>query len=379
MAENMATIRKRVWETKDGAPKVRWLCDYRDAENRRRFETFLKKKDAEARLTDIRSELKLGIHTPSSDSLTVAEAAKIWLTAPRPRPLERATLRNYEDYVNRYIVPLLGRYKLSKLSTALIVGFRDAMLKRTSPVTTRKVLLALKGTLKEAKLRGLVAQNNALDVTVEIDDRDEELLEIGRGIPTKEEVRTLIDASTGRWRPFIHVLAFAGLRASEARGLTWDDVDLDASTITIRQRADRFNAIGRPKSKAGRRTIPLGPMVTNVLKEWRRRLPVGKSGLVFPSQADTPMLHSNIVNLWFRPLQKKVGIVDRDGRPKYGLHILRHFAASHWIDLEFQPKQIQTMMGHASITMTYDRYGHLFPSHEADQAKLAKGELSILG
>jgi integrase len=99
---------------------------------------------------------------------------------------------------------------------------------------------------------------------------------------------------------------------------------------------------------------------------------------VFPSQADTPLLHSNIVNLWFRPLQRKLGIVGSDHHPKYGLHALRHFCASHWIDLEFQPKKIQEMMGHASVTMTYDRYGHLFPSPEADQAKLEKGELSIL-
>jgi len=351
--------------------------DYKDREGQRRFQTFKLKRQADAALTKIQGELQAGTHTPQATSQTVREAAELWYKRCLAKN-ERATMRDYRRFLDSYILPELGRHKLSALTKPGVALFRDRLEDKTSKITARKVLIALKGILKEAELRGMVSQNVALGVTVEISDRDKERLEIGRGIPTKEEVKTLIEASTGRWRPFIVTLAFAGLRASEARGLTWDGVDLEKRTITIRQRADRFNEIGAPKSKAGRRTIPLGPMVTNVLKEWRLKLPTGKSNLVFPSQADTPLLHSNIVNLWFRPLQRKLGIVASDGNPRYGLHALRHFCASHWIDLEFQPKKIQEMMGHASVTMTYDRYGHLFPSPEADQAKLEKGELSIL-
>jgi len=78
-------------------------------------------------------------------------------------------------------------------------------------------------------------------------------------------------------------------------------------------------------------------------------------------------------------MQKKAGIVDRAGNPKYKLHSLRHFCATYWIDLGYQPKKIMTMMGHASIVMTFNVYGSLFADPEGDQEKLNKGELSILG
>ena len=65
-----------------------------------------------------------------------------------------------------------------------------------------------------------------------------------------------------------------------------------------------------------------------------------------------------------------------DGKPKYtGLHVLRHFYASWCIDRKLAPKVVQERLGHSSITMTYDRYGHLFPrgddAEEIDAAERA--------
>src|SRR5262249_54808746 len=151
---------------------------------------------------------------------------------------------------------------------------------------------------------GMVSQNVAAGVTVKKNkngrDRDAEpsqhQLLVGRDIPTKEEVKALIDtAREGKWRTLLIVLAFCGLRASESRGLTWTDdeglplVDLEKRTLTVQSRIDRYNERGAPKSAAGHRTIPLSPMVTNTLRAWRLRLKTNKSGLVFPSQADTPL------------------------------------------------------------------------------------------
>jgi integrase len=377
-AENMATVRKRSWETKDGTAKVSWLVDYRDAEGNRRFETFTRQKDAKARLNDIVSELKLGIHTANSSSMTLAAAAKLWLDAGATRN-ERATMRNYKDYVDRHIQPLLGRYKLSKLTVPVIAAFRDRLLEKTSPTTTRKVLIALKGILKKAKLDGLVAQNNASDVTVEERKRDKRKLEVGRDIPSVEEVNTILANAAGRWRPFFVTAVFGGLRSSELRGLRWSDVELDKRVLHVRQRADRWGTIGMPKSEAGQRKLPLSPSVVNALRDWKLRCPKSEAGLVFPTTVGTPMLHSNICNLWFYPLQRKLGIVDDTGRHKYGLHALRHFYASWLIDQNFAPKKIQTWLGHASITMTFDTYGHLMPSDEDDHEKLATAELRIVG
>jgi len=65
-------------------------------------------------------------------------------------------------------------------------------------------------------------------------------------------------------------------------------------------------------------------------------------------------------------------------RPKYGIHALRHFCASWLIEQGFSPKRLQALLGHSSIQMTFDRYGHLFPSLEDDHAKFAAGELALV-
>ena len=93
---------------------------------------------------------------------------------------------------------------------------------------------------------------------------------------------------SGRWRPLLLTAIFTGLRASELRGLRWADVDLKLGELHVRQRADRYNAIGRPKSAAGERTIPLAPMLVNTLREWKLACPKSELDLAFPTASGRP-------------------------------------------------------------------------------------------
>ena len=88
------------------------------------------------------------------------------------------------------------------------------------------------------------------------------------------------------------------------------------------------------------------------------------------------MPHSNLSRALGR-LQRRSDVVAPNGRP-YHPHAFRHFAASWLIDQGFQPKRVQTILGHSSIVMTLDVYGHLFPADD-DQERLAAGELRIIG
>lgn len=101
--------------------------------------------------------------------------------------------------------------------------------------------------------------------------------------------------------------------------------------------------------------------------------------LVLPSDSGGVESHSTLYHRVFRPLQVTCGIVGANGKAKYGLHALRHFCASQLIEQGFTPKRLQAILGHSSIQMTYDVYGHLFPSPEDDQAKMAAAELSVVG
>ena len=215
-------------------------------------------------------------------------------------------------------------------------------------------------------------------------------LKAGRDFPDKAEINAILKAASGRWRPLIVTAVFTGLRASELRGLRWMDLDLDRPLLHVRQRADAWGTMGAPKSEAGERDIPLVPMVANTLKEWKLTCPrrKGSLDLVFPNGAGNVERHANFCARSWYPLQIEIGLteetgeIDAEGQPilraKYGFHTLRHFFASWLLAEGFSLKKAQGMLGHATMAMTADTYGHLLPDLENDAAKMAAGELALV-
>jgi integrase len=182
-------------------------------------------------------------------------------------------------------------------------------------------------------------------------DRHKKKLRIGVDIPTPDEIRAIINAASGRWRPLLLTAIFTGLRASELRGLRWLDVDLSKGELHVHQRADRWNRIGDPKSEAGQRAVPLPPTLVSELRAWKLQCPKkdGKLGLAFPNRQGNPEFHGNIVGRWLLPTILAAGVTlpeldshgtpkrDQQGKPivkpKYsGLHAFRHFFASWCIN-----------------------------------------------
>ena len=386
----MASIRRRRW-THRGESKSAWVADYVDQSGTRRLKTFPAKKAADAFLVTARHEVRSGLHTPDSVSITVAKAAELWLSHAESEGLERSTIAQYRAHVIHHIKPLLGSVRLSNLTAPKVQEFADELVKTRSRVLARKVLSSLKAIVTHAQRSGNVAQNVARAVSIKVSKRARKKVLP----PTKAELLAVLACAEGRWLPLIQVAALTGLRASELRGLTWSDVDFSAKVLRVRRRADAWGAIGPLKSEAGRRDVPLPPSLLNTLKEWKLACPKGELDLVFPNGAGGIESHSNIVNRGFGPVQIRAGIVraakpepaDVAGvaneesapvRPKYGLHALRHFYASWLIDEGFPPKRVQTLLGHSSIGMTLDIYGHLFPDSDGDLKRLAAAEQALL-
>ena len=171
---------------------------------------------------------------------------------------------------------------------------------------------------------------------------------------------------------------FTGMRISELRGLTWKAVNLDRRVIRVCQRADEYCEIGLPKSRAGAREIPMAPTVFNTLVEWKARGFESPLELVFPNSVGKVQNYSNIYNRVYKPMLVEQGIVGDDGKAKFGIHALRHAAASLFIEQGWNPKKIQTLLGHASINMTMDVYGHLFENAEEDVLMFEKLENDLL-
>lgn len=178
------------------------------------------------------------------------------------------------------------------------------------------------------------------------------------------------------------------------RGLPWRCIDLKAGTVTVEQRADLKNVIGPPKSEAGYRTVPLPSSAVAALKVWKVACPPTDQDIVFPSLAKRVMSHQYMnVNI-MGVIQLAAGIADpvmKDGKPaldkeqqpimaqRYTLHGFRHAAASLWIEQRVNPKRVQKWMGHSSIQVTFDTYGHLFDQADQDNAIAAAIEMEILG
>src|SRR5262245_66491857 len=204
--------------------------------------------------------------------------------------LERTTLDSYRQHASLHIIPILGAMKLSALTTAAIRDLEDKLrAKKVSPVMTRRVLTSLGSMLADAQERGLVAQNVVRNLRSGRRGKDTKRqngkLKVGVDIPTREEIRALVEHLSGRWRPLLLTAIFTGLRASELRGLTWADVDLKRGELHVRQRTARYGVMGKPKSHAGERSVPLSPIVVNTLREWKAKCPRGSLGLVFPNGA----------------------------------------------------------------------------------------------
>lgn len=377
----MASIRKRTLPS----GKIVWQCDYRDGGGARRSRQFPMKKDADAFLVKARSEVAQGIHAPDSTSITIAEAAALWLARGASEGLEQSTLDSYGQHVELHIKPLIGATKLSRMSVPSVQAFADELSKTRSRAMVKRVITSLSGIFSEAQRRGLAAQNPVSAVRIRMPKRDV----VRPEMPSKEELRAILQGAKPKWKPLIWTATFTGLRGSELRGLKWEDVDLKEGILHVRRRLDKNMKFGPPKSEAGTRDIPLAPSVVTILREWKLACPKSEHDLVFPNGVGNPEHHQNILNRGFFPLQMSVGVtidsgkVDKDGnavmKAKYSLHALRHAAAALFIEQGMKPKRVQALMGHSSIQITFDLYGYLFPSEEEDQAAMKAIEARLIG
>jgi integrase len=372
------SVRRRAWTTAQGERREAWIVDYTDQDGDRHIETFERKKDAEARHDVVRIDVRKGEHVAPSKSETVAEAAERWIKRVEANGRERGTLQQYRQHLDLHILPRIGGIKLAHLTAAKIETFRDDLLASMSRPLARKVLTSLKSILKVAKRPQV-----AVDVSIAADKRRQRL-EAGKDFPTPAEAKRLLAAAAAadtRPRTVLVVAISTGLRASELRGLRWRDVDLKHGEIHVRQRADRFNTIGTPKSASSVRKIGFGAHTLAALREWKLACPKGEADLVFPTAGGKVEQHRQLLYS-LDPVMLAAHVVDRDGRPKYGLHAMRHFFASWCINRkadggrELPPKNVQELLGHSSIMITLDVYGHLFPTGN-DRAELTAAEATL--
>jgi integrase len=403
----MATIKKRKWTDPEGVKREAWQIRFVDQNGKQRAKQFRLKKDADAYLTSVRPQVREGTYTPESTSKSIREAADAWIGRAKAEGLERSTIEAYERERDHALALLDPETKLARITTARCEQLRDELLKAHSRPMARKILKTFKSIMKDAKRRGMVAQNVAADTTIGTAKRHKRRLEVGVDIPTPGDITALVGAASGKALALVCLAAYAGLRASELRGLRWTDLKLDAKpTVTVSQRADRWAQIGSPKSDAAKRTVPLGEPTAQALRAWKIEQPPityredgekrqRPATLVFGTGRDKPETLPNIRARLLAPAMIRAGVSipalddagkpvkDKDGKPvmrsKYpGIHSLRHYAISSWLAAGLDLKLCQRWAGHATLALTLDTYGHFIPRRD-EHAMMAAAERALLG
>lgn len=409
------SVRKRTWHPKKGKPKEVWVVDYKDLNGVRRQKTYSLKKDADAKYLSIQGELRDGIHVAEKETITVADAGDKWIIdCEVEHELERSTVDAYRTHLELHIKPFIGRVLLTKVTIPVIKAFQDRLRKEgRSANLIKRLTVDLGAIIAVAQDRGYIARNVVYEMNTRTrskkkranEGRRKRKVVVGTDIPTPAEVNLMTNACTDKQRPFFVTLIFTGMRSSEIRAVPWSMVDFENHTITVMQRVDKYGEIGWPKSEDGQRTIPVPPMVINMLKEWKLRCPKSPLDLVFPTATGEVQNHANVVKRLLHPIQIKAGLtVEKRPAPagvqegedegeeeivttaKYtGLHALRHFFASWCINrksaggLELPAKDVQERMGHSSIQQTMDTYGHLFPDEDETESLAAASNILLPG
>jgi integrase len=402
----MATIRRRGWITSKGERKEAWRVRYVDQHGETRTKQFDLKRDADAYRIKVEGEVASGTHTADSVSVTVADAAKLWIAGRKAEGCSRGTLKTYKEIVDCHIVPLVGTTKLSRLSTPRVIEFREALLETRSTAMARKAVRHLSMILIDAKSRGLVALNAAEDVKVRQAQHEKGKLAKRAEIPESADLKAMIaaadslQASDPRLAVMVRIAMLTGLRASELRGLTWTDIDLKRQQVTVSRKADRWNELQAPKSAAGIRTVPFGPGLASILTAWKLQCPPSSLGVVFPNRPKGrqteaskgrtnggPIKQHTMAALLLKVqiaagIARDSGKLDEDGAAtwslRYDWHHLRHVAASNWLNDGIDLKRLQVWIGHENIQLTIDVYGHLIADAKKDAALAAGAEAALL-
>lgn len=392
----MAKVTPRTWTTPAGEKRRAWLLTYFDKDGGRHRKQFAKKADAEAERVRVEGQLAHGVHVPDRDAITVEQAARAFLADFQALMVagkrEKSTFKSYDRQVRLHLEPYaIAKVKLSRLGGPDCTQYARALEAALSDAMAIRVFTLLRQIIRFAQGSGWIASNPAEAITIRT--AGERANAEAVFIPAKDSLKRLYETArefdaTGQAEAIVAVLMFAGLRASELRGLTRRDLCLAEGRIKVTQRADEWQQLGPVKTGNGRRTIAVPPTVVEALRRWLKSAPPSSIGIIFPTSDGTVQSYTNLYHRLWVPLMQRAGLVSiervNDGdpdkvRPHFALHTLRHVAVSLWIEQGATPKQVTTWAGHASIQFTMDRYGHLWSDHDADQAIAAAAQRSVIG
>ena len=323
------------------------------------------RKQAERVLREMLKEKDEDRLTPTRRT-SLNEYFRQWLNVTVHLRVGERTEEWYRDISQRYVLPELGGWKKDKLKKMIIRKWMSDMIDLDlSPRTVRAAFGVLHTALKDAVDDGVIARNPCEGIKQPKNERKREIK-----IFTAEEASRFIQACDGeRMGTFFQLALATACRPGELAALRWNNVDLEAGTVHIKEVLVRVKGEVRfkpPKTKKGVRTIPLPPSAIEVLRQHRSQQignGVSTAGawwgdrLVFTGTTDEPLNLQNLRTRNFKAILKKAGLATN-----FNLYSLRHTAATLLIQAGTNPKVVSERLGHASVAFTMDVYVGVLPT-----------------
>lgn len=301
------------------------------------------KRLAARKLDEILARINHRAYQPTRMA-TVAEFAKRWredvLAKRKP-----STVRSANSHLDHHIIPQLGKLRLDQLGPENQQIFVNQLV-GASRKTVLNILSTLSSMLATAKAWQYAAQEVEVKKLV-LPERDTHVA----AHFTRSQVESIFSLAQDPWRSFFILLTMTGMRAGEALGLKWEDIDFERHCIHIRRSAWQ-GQLQSTKTKGSAAPITLPTALSTVLKSYREGWKPNPEGFLFVTRNNRPPSSNKVVEYQLWPILDALGI------PRCGLHAFRHSVASFIVDAGYSVEVAQQQLRHSNARTTLG-YTHL--------------------
>ena len=323
-----------------------------------RTKSFTRKHDAQRYLTTVVKETHEGTYQPTR-TVSMDAVFDAWEkhleTKKHQGRIKPSTGKAYASMLRSHLRPAFGAYRSDRLTARVIQEWEGhcaaALAAHTmSPKYYNNLLGTLRVILSWARASGqrYIAHDPLAEMKpVPVERRERRFLE-------PDELAALLDTAAAPHDTILYLAAYSGLRRGEVFGLQWGD--LEESTNQLRVKRSLFQgALTRPKTKHSERVVDLPAPIVSRLQAYREQYPPLGDDFMFRTETGGPLDPDNWYKRTFVQMVKGATLTG-----DVGLHTLRHTYASLLINQGESIKYVSRQLGHASINITADLYGHLF-------------------
>lgn len=350
----MAAIQKR---TRNG--KVSYRVRFYDPHGRERSRTFPTKALAERFAATNTADIVRGDWVdPTLAGRPFRAYADAWLAVKRAE-IKEQTADGYAADLRKYVTPRLGSVPVGRITPQTIDGFLASLRDDgVSPHKVRNLLVkVVRPVLNHAVRDGAIKANPSAPIKVGKPRRQRDIK-----VLTAAQVTALVDELPAPYDTLVLFTAYTGLRWGEVTGLRMKRLDLLAGRVEVAEVLQHYKGEARfsePKTKGSERTVSLPRFLVDVMRAYVADRDLGPDDLVFTTPRGKPLRSPNFLQKVYIPAVHRALPEHLHG---FRFHDLRHTCVALLIGAGAHPKEISTRMGHSTIMVTMDTYGHLLPS-----------------